>query len=147
MKKEIVSVPKIEYQPVQTGISNVEIWITSDGGRFENEQDAEHHEFLWRVAWKNKNLNLHYDPETFEFESLEDAIRYFKIYSVYERKDYSLEELSYPCKVVKYSEYSSCDCALQYQNEHYCTEEDMRITKIIPLEDYKKMMIEYISDL
>lgn len=144
------SVPEFEYQPVQTGFKQIEKWITDDGRKFDSEHEAEKHEFLTRVKWKHRNPNLHFDPETLEFSSLEDARRYQSIYSWDSPLLTTLESLQYPSKFISFQEYIGCECEPQNEEDSdycYCSHEEIYATKLVSIEEYKRMLIEHIDTI
>lgn len=146
MKKEVELVAEYEYQPVQTGTKQIERWITDDGKKFDSEAAAEIHEFLTRVNWKHKNPNLHFDPETLEFSSLEDAERYQTIYEWESPLATPLEFLQYPSKFISIQEYVGCEC--ETLNEDCCCHHDQtHVTKLVSVDEYKKMLIEHINSI
>lgn len=150
MKRELVSVPEYEYQSVQTGTKQIEIWITEDGRRFTNKDQAEKHDFLWKVKWKHKNPNLHHNPETLEFFSLEDVERYQNIYDWDSPLSTAIEDFQYPIKVISFEEYIGCDCEPKNEEDtDYCdcSHEETHVTKLVTVEEYKRMLIEHIETI
>jgi len=151
--KEIETILVYENKQIQTGIQEIENWVTSDGRKFKAEEAAEAHEFNWRVSDQHKNPNLHNDPEIFEFKSLEDALRmdtyrWSNGYN-YVSKNYVLEKLLYPNKFVRYEEFIGCNCNQADYEYGYCDCSNAAQSKvhIVTLDEYKKMMLEHIESL
>lgn len=146
MRKEIIEVDKLEY--IVTGKQDTEVWITSDGRQFDTEDEAEEHEFFWRVHWKNVNPNMHHSPITLEVQSIDELMRYKEMYLYSYQVITDLTKLNFPNKFVVYDEHIGCDC--QPENDQdtdycYCSDEDTHVTKIVTLDEYKSMIIKHLE--
>jgi hypothetical protein len=105
---------------------------------------------MWRVDWKNTNVNLHYNPITLEFENIDELIRYKEECLYNYRLATDISSLDFPNKFVAYNEYIGCDCLPENEQDtdcSYCGDAEVHVTKIVTLDEYKRMLTKHLETL
>lgn len=141
MKKVIVEEAK--FETVQTGTKEKEYFETTDGKRFTNEKDAEHHEF-YNVKVNIRGNGIPSEVKILDCESKDDLNRYLKDYT-YNVDIYNFEvnELVFPNTYVLWEH--------RVEGDHYGIDDDWYdYTDYIDaytLKEWKEIMINQVNKL
>lgn len=71
MEKKIIQKPVYETRQVQVGIEDKEVWVTSDGREFFNQEQAEDHES--KLLTNERNIHFPYYVRMYYFCSKEQV--------------------------------------------------------------------------
>jgi hypothetical protein len=75
MEKKIINEPI--FETVQTGVNEKEVWVTSDGQQFDNENSAEYHKY-YNCNLNERSFDIPYRVIIYDFHCKEDLERYEK---------------------------------------------------------------------
>jgi hypothetical protein len=132
MEKRIKQIPIIEE--VQTGIQELEVYVTSDEHEFVNEHQANEHEF--RLSIKEKEIrNIPYHATLFYIENEEQVNKWLARWDEnYTQVTFDPSELQHPNWFVIYVDDEDLD-------------DYMTVYSIKTLDDYKKFLSEQLDKL
>lgn len=133
MQKKIIEEPI--YQTVQTGVSQKEIWVTSDGTEHENEKYAEHFEF-YKCKIKQRGFDIPDRVAVMDLYCLEDLERYEKDYTYnIDTFHYDKTKLTFPNTYVLYETLDEVEDDHDYGL--HC----------VTLDEYKKYVNEKLNEI
>jgi hypothetical protein len=134
--KKTIQKPRYEEVMTQVGMYDVDVYETSDGREFYQENQAKQHE--WEISMCKSHITFPLYAETFHFQSIEDIIEFEKTalngYCV--KKMYDESEFTFPNIFATYTDQS------QDEQDDYVEEVYM-----VPFSEFKQKIIDELNSI